>query len=263
MTPRLYSEQFGSGPLVVLVHGWALHGGIWDAVTNVLAERFTVRRVDLPGHGRSPLMGGLNSIEAVADGLAKVAPGGASWIGWSLGGMACIELAARRPELVRRLVLVSATPSFVAREGWQSGQTSETLAAFSRDLASDFRGAVYRFLSLQVRGDAHSREVLRDLRARVTSRGMPTRLALEKGMQLLRQTDLRDRVDGIAAPTLIVKGGRDRLTHPAASDWLAERIRNARGLAIDDAGHAPFLTHPGVFCAAVGRFLSEGSEAAT
>lgn len=254
--PALFIESSGTGPPVVLLHGWALHGGIWDEVASMLSTRFTVRRVDLPGHGRSPLLGGLDSVDELADRLAGVAPNGAAWLGWSLGGCAALALATRRPDLVDRLVLVCATPSFVTRDGWRAGQSPATLEAFSKDLANDYRGAVFRFLALQVRGDARADAIQKDLRARVASRGMPTRAALHDGLALLQHIDLRQRARQVVAPTLIVRGGRDRLTHPDAGAWLAEEIPDTSLLTIEDAGHAPFLTHPAKFSAAVSSFLA-------
>ena len=50
---RLHVERLGSGPDLVLLHGWALHGGAWAPVAKRLAPRFRVHVVDLPGHGLS------------------------------------------------------------------------------------------------------------------------------------------------------------------------------------------------------------------
>ena len=49
----LYAERLGSGPELVLVHGWGLHGGIWAGLAQRLAQRFRVTVVDLPGHAGS------------------------------------------------------------------------------------------------------------------------------------------------------------------------------------------------------------------
>lgn len=50
---RLYSEARGSGPAVVLLHGWGLNVRVWDGLAAALSDRFRVIAVDLPGHGRS------------------------------------------------------------------------------------------------------------------------------------------------------------------------------------------------------------------
>ena len=72
---------------------------------------------------------------------------------------------------------------------------------------------------------------------------------------MLAETDLRDEVRAIAAPALVVTGGRDALTPPAAGAWLADALPRARLCAIEEAAHAPFLSHRPQFDAAVAEFL--------
>ena len=51
---KVYVETLGEGPDLVLLHGWAMHSGIWGSVRSQLAQYFRLHLVDLPGHGVSP-----------------------------------------------------------------------------------------------------------------------------------------------------------------------------------------------------------------
>jgi len=101
-------------PRLVLIHGGAQNAHTWDTVALALGEPLLAP--DLPGHGHSdsPAAGSGLTPAAIADDLAAVideqAPGAELIVGMSLGGLSSIALATRRPDLVRRLVLVDITP---------------------------------------------------------------------------------------------------------------------------------------------------------
>ena len=75
-----------------MVHGWGLHGGIWKPLLPLLEAHFRVTCVDLPGHGRSGWQGE-ETLDAMAGALLSVAPAGAAWLGWSLGGLVAARAA--------------------------------------------------------------------------------------------------------------------------------------------------------------------------
>ncbi|MEO6570011.1 MAG: alpha/beta hydrolase [Ilumatobacteraceae bacterium] len=109
------SLRWGTGaPQVVLIHGGAQNAHTWDTVALALDRPLIAP--DLPGHGHSdsPAAGLGTAPRPNADDLASVieqhAPDAAALVGMSLGGLSAISLAARRPDLVRRLVLVDITP---------------------------------------------------------------------------------------------------------------------------------------------------------
>ena len=101
----------GEGPELVLLHGWAMHSGIWGRLVDNLALDFRVNLVDLPGHGINrhiPLPRELDELAAMI--LSELPP--AIWMGWSLGGLVTLAAAMQQPEKVQKAILVSATPSF-------------------------------------------------------------------------------------------------------------------------------------------------------
>ena len=253
MTP--YVEIRGDGPDLVLLHGWALHGGMWGPWIDELARHARLHLVDLPGHGRSPFPPGSGDLAGLAAAVRPVVPDGAALLGWSLGGMVALELArGPRPRLAA-LVLVATTPRFVVDEDWPHGMPTALLAGFARGLAADHRGTVQNFLALQTRGDERAHDTLRQLRRSLDAHGPPDPAALEAGLGILGSADLRDALPRIAVPTLVIAGDHDRITPPGAGLELATRLPQARLAAIARSGHAPFLSHGPQVLAEVLGFL--------
>ena len=249
---RLWHEQQGSGPDLLLVHGWGMHGGVWGDLPASLARHFRVTTLDLPGHGRSDAVRAAQSLGDLTDAVIELCPASAVWLGWSLGSLVALDAALRYPEKVTRLVLVGATPKFVQAPDWPHAMLAEVFAEFARSLSHDYRATLLRFLSLHVGGSADGRALLKQLRAKVfTPHGDPQPEALAAGLAILGQTDLRARLAEVRAPTLVVHGSHDRLAAPGAAEYLVAHLPQARLLRVEGAGHAPFLSHPAQFVQAV------------
>ena len=257
MTAPVHVEIRGSsGPDVVLLHGWALHGGMWGPWLEPLAERARLHFVDLPGHGRSPWPEGAASLRDLANAVSPHVPAGAAVLGWSLGGMVALELARARPGDLAALVLVATTPCFLARDDWSNGMSPAVLDGFAAGLGGDYRRTISNFLALQTWGDEHATQALRSLRASLDDHGEPDARALAAGLEILRHADLRAHLDRIAVPTLVIAGEHDRITPAAAGRELASRLPTARFVQVPKAGHAPFLSHAEIVRSEVTDFLS-------
>jgi pimeloyl-[acyl-carrier protein] methyl ester esterase len=252
----LYVDIRGEGPDLVLLHGWALHGGMWGPWLDDLAQHSRLHVVDLPGHGRSDWLAATSDLAGLARAVVAAVPRGAAVLGWSLGGMVALELARQHPRHLRALVLVATTPKFSAGPDWQHGMRADVLAGFTTGLALDYRRTVQNFLALQARGDDRARETLRLLRSRLDSHGAPDQRALAAGLGILRDADLRDALPRIALPVLVIAGEHDRLTPPDAGRELASGLPEARFRLIERCGHAPFLSHPAEVLEEVRAFLA-------
>jgi pimeloyl-[acyl-carrier protein] methyl ester esterase len=251
----LFRSSSGAGPDVALLHGWGLHGGLFEDLAHGLEANFRVHVLDLPGHGHSSWGKGDQDLEGVARRVAEHLPERCSLLGWSLGGMVAIRIARLFPERVPRLVLVSTSPRFLKSRDWPHGADEKTLTALATGLKRDWRGSINDFLSLQVRGDEHQLETLRALKSAAFAHGEPGLAALTAGLDILRAADLRPELAHIRARTLVIGGAYDRLTAPGAIEALAAGIAGARAVILPRAAHAPFLSHPEAFLALVTEFL--------
>jgi len=263
MSAPLHVEIRGAGPDVVLLHGWAVHGGMWGPWTEELARRARLHFIDLPGHGRSAWPAGTATLRDLARAVSPYVPNGAAVLGWSLGGMVALELARSRPGDLAALVLVATTPCFLARDDWPAGMNSAVLDGFAAGLAGDYRRTLSNFLALQTWGDEHATQALRSLRANLDAHGEPDPQALAAGLEILRTADLRAELAAIAIPSLVIAGEHDRITPVAAGRELASRLPSARFVEVPKAGHAPFLSHPETVRREVESFLAFVSPAPT
>ncbi|WP_223266827.1 pimeloyl-ACP methyl ester esterase BioH [Luteimonas gilva] len=262
MNAGLHIEVAGSGPALVLVHGWAMHGGVFAPLVARLRDRYTLHLVDLPGHGYSREDATPLELDATVAQIAARTPP-AIWIGWSLGGLFALRAAATSAQ-VRGLVMISATPRFVVDDGadgrpWPHAVSPQVFTQFAADLQSDYRSTLDRFLVLDTIGAEHGREELRTLRQQLFARGEPARRVLQQGLSLLDETDLRESLPQLRVPSLWISGRRDRLVPPAGMRAAAALAPNSEFLEIAGGGHAPFLGHADEVAAAIDTFASASS----
>lgn len=219
MNELLYSEVKGQGHNVVLLHGWGMHGDLWGKFNDLLSNDFKTHALDLPGFGYSKDVKNdfsLDSLSKAVEDYLNNLTTSVSLIGWSLGGLIVQNILKRKNVKVNKVVLVATTPSFTKKEGWDTAMEQSVFDDFSNDLKLDYKKTLRRFLSLQTRGSDLAREDLRELNKQLSSRGEPNIKALEKGLNILSETDLRSN-DKNETPVMLVSGEKDTLVPLAAN----------------------------------------------
>lgn len=239
---------------LVLLHGWAMRPTVWAPLVRELGTDREISALALPGHdGASPAAN--PTVHAWSDALLARMPPRAIVVGWSLGAMLALDLAARHPQRVSSLVLIGATPRFVATAGWPCALPAETVSAFVSGYAAAPEPTLRRFLALQAVGDSARRRVLSVLE---NSRedGTVWRPALADGLTVLADADLRAALGMITQPVQLIHGEGDALMPVDAARAMTGALPNARLDVIEACGHAPFLSSPGA-CAALVRQLAD------
>ena len=250
----MHIEIHGDGPDLVLIHGWAMHGGIFAPLLDALVPHFRVHRVDLPGHGHSRDETHFDVADA-ARRIAAATPR-AVWVGWSLGGLVALRAALDEPDAVAALCMIASSPCFVATPGWPHGVAASVFDEFARELEARYRHAIERFLALETLGSPHAQVELRELRQVVFARGEPNAQALHDGLAALAANDLRAELARLTMPSLWIGGRRDRLVPPGALQWSAQAAPHARLLEFN-SGHAPFLEHADAIADALRDLVAE------
>ena len=252
----LHQQICGSGeatPLVML-HGWAMHSGVWRTFAHHLAQRRRVIAVDLPGHGASPALP--FTWPVLREALHAIMPQEPTiCLGWSLGAMAAIDYATHYPRQVAALILITANPRFVASEDWP-GLSLPNLHAMAEELCRDAPAVLRRFWALQVHGMSDAPRHLQHLHAVLTAYPPPTLDTLRQGLVLLRDADLRPQFASLPMPVLTLFGGRDKLVPKEVMAALCALRPSTDAQLLPRAGHIPFITHESDVLAQIQRFLS-------
>jgi len=238
----LHVDVLGHGPVpMVILHGWAMHGGVMSPLVEALTDRCTMYVVDLPGHGYSRECQLPLEPSACAAAIAAVTPP-ALWLGWSMGGLIALTAAIEQPTHVQGLAMLCATPRFVRSETWPHGGDAALVHQLATDLETDYHATLERFMALEAMGSPDPRAELRHLRQRVFARGEPDVRVLQEGIRILEDGDLRAALPSLAMPNRWIAGRRDRLVPPKAMQWSADQS-HGDFVEIEHAGHAPFFGH--------------------
>jgi pimeloyl-ACP methyl ester carboxylesterase len=217
-------------PAVLLIHGTGMSARSWTRQLQSVPGALRLIALDLPGHGESDAMPRA-SVEdyaaTVADVLRALDCGPAVIVGHSLGGSIAIALAARRPDVVRGLVLIATCVKLPLVDS-----VGERLVAF---LPGPLRRLLFFSMAKKVlfAPDTPADAVaitMQELRA-----CRPESLTAD--VRAARAMDLTDQAAALDVPTLVLAGSRDRLTPPALAERLSTLIRRARLRIVDGAGH--------------------------
>ncbi|MDQ7074663.1 MAG: pimeloyl-ACP methyl ester esterase BioH [Gammaproteobacteria bacterium] len=240
-------------PHLVLLHGWGLNRGVWQSLIPRLESFYRVTALDLAGFG-SESDRPVADLEQMVERLAEQVSESSVWLGWSLGGMVALRLAARFPAKVSKLIMVAASPRFVQAENWPSATKAEVLVGFSSALRENLSVTLQRFLALQVRGSADSKAVLKQLKVALAAGGAASEASLLLGLHILNTADLRSDLQQLKPPLAVFLGERDGLVPQAVAESLLQLRSDLQIELFPNAGHAPFLSHPELFTAKLRAF---------
>lgn len=239
----IYYEVHGSGPPLILTHGYSSTSAMWQGQIEALSKRHRLILWDMRGHGQSDYPDNPDAYgEAltVGDIAALLDDAGADKAivgGLSLGGYMSLAFHRAHPERVRALLIIDTGPGFKkddAREVWNKR---------ARDTGDRF--------------DREGLEVLKSAsaeRASVTHRNAKGLALAARGMLAQRDARVIESLPGIKVPSLVVVGADDT-PFLAASDYMAAKIPGAQKAVIPNAGHAVNIDQPQAFIAAVLPFL--------
>ncbi len=253
---QLKFEIYGDGEPLVMLHGWAMHSGIWRDFARQLAARFQVICIDLPGYGGSVWQGDWQ-LPQVAESILGVLPERrCHWLGWSMGANIALYIADHYPEQVKSLALVAGNPCFVAREDWP-GMPEQVLKDFTENFDIYFLRTLQRFMVLQSQGSdsVQSKQVLKIMKQSYSEYELVNETALKAGLGLLKEGDFRAAVAAFNGPLFCLFGGRDRLIPSQLQSHIQAINCKAQTALIPNAGHLPFLTHEQETCLLLNEFF--------
>ncbi|KAA1379929.1 alpha/beta fold hydrolase [Aeromicrobium fastidiosum] len=246
----LFVQDVGHGRPVVFLHGWALGHELWDRQVHELAThgRRAVA-LDLRGHGASskPLTG--YGVERLAADVIAVIESleleKIVLVGWSIGGLTAFRVAAERPDLLERLVLVGSNGVAASKvPGLPFGAPAASvegpvIAAELADRVASREGHIRRTVLPTV-----SDSTLQWLLA-LTMR-VPVWAGVD-GLKTILNTDQVSAAATLAVPLVQIIGDQDPTLSARAAQWLIDTVPDARQLTVPDSGHFPMVENAEVF----------------
>jgi 3-oxoadipate enol-lactonase len=255
---RLAYEDHGSGPVVVLLHGFPLSRKMWSAQVASLSHSNRVIVLDLRGHGDSPAPEGVYTMDAMADDVVALldslsVAGPIVLGGHSMGGYISFAMTARHAERVRALILMDtragADSPEAARAREENARKVEETGAIGHVI-----DAMLPKLFAEITRKAHPEQVaaIRAIMERTPPRGVAGAL---RGMAV--RPDRSSDLARIHVPTLIVVGAEDVLTPPSEAQRMEEALPSATLVEIPQAGHMAPVENPLAVNAALVAFLEQ------
>jgi non-heme chloroperoxidase len=264
---NLYYKDWGTGPAVVLSHGWPLSADAWEDQMLFLASRgYRTIAHDRRGHGRSDQPWDGNEMDTYADDLAALVNGldltGVTLVGHSTGGGEVARYIGRHgSKRVARAVLVAAVPPLMLKtvdnpDGTPLAVFDDIRAKVLADRSQFFKDLTLDFYGSGLTGS----KVSQGVRDAFWRQGMMAGLkAVYDCVKAFSETDMTEDLKRIDVPTLIIQGDDDRIVPPGAASARQEAlVGGSRRLVYEGAPHGLPTTHKDRLSADLLAFLKEG-----
>jgi 3-oxoadipate enol-lactonase len=258
---QIYYESTGDGrETIVLAHGLLWSGEMYSAQVAEFSKRYRCITFDFRGQGRTPVTADGYGMDALAnDAIALIETlgvGPVHFAGLSMGGFVAMRVAARRPDLVRSLILLETSAEPEPRE--KIGKYK--LLGFAG------RWFGYGLVASRVMPIMFGRTYLSDP-ARSQERGAwrarliaNDRVGIERALAgVIERAGFESELATISAPTLVIVGDEDVATVPAKAERIRDGIAGAKLVVIPRAGHSSTIEEPAAVNAAIAAFLEDVS----
>lgn len=229
--------------MILLMNGWATNNSVWGSIPNIPEKclfydvnqstdlKDIVTFIDSQDYSNEPL----------------------TVIGWSLGSILALELAAAYPGRISQLILVSATACFTARKDYPAGQPVSILRRLVRKVKSD-ANATRKSFYYQMFSPTEVDDCIKFLQ---NEPPLLTSRSLLAGLAYLENHDLRDSLPRICIPVLILQGTEDTICPFSAGQYLASHLPQAELISLANCGHIPFFTQKETFWKYVMRRMTK------
>ncbi|KTD21458.1 alpha/beta fold hydrolase [Legionella israelensis] len=230
----------GRGRTLVFFHGWGFDSRIWHTLLPELTADFEVYCVDLPGFGGTPLMNWLTFKEELLD----ILPQTFVLLGWSLGGLYATRLSIEAPQRISVLINVAATPRFIKDKQWP-GIEKNILDNFYQALCSNPSHTLQEFIKLQNRG----------LSLFDYSLDVPDKNSLKKGLNVLSEWDLREKLMHFTKPVCFMFGRLDAIVPVKTMCTMKKNYPYFHYIVFKKSAHMPFISHQNEFLESLRTFI--------
>jgi len=252
----------GAGSPILLVHGWAAHGGFFEDLSARLAANHRVVTLTLRGHPGSAPGNAPHTIETLADDIAHLVAAldlkGLTALGWSMGAMAlwtaAPKLGARLAGLIVEDMAPRLTNDAAWRHGLSGGYAASDIDATLNEIQADWPAYVARFAPRMFAPSLRdARPDLVEWARAEMSKADP--VAMASYWASMAEQDFRGALSRIDAPMLVIHGAESQVYPDGATAFVAHAAPRGRRAVINGAGHVPHLEAPDQFYKEIEAFV--------
>lgn len=252
---NLHYRITGKGKPIIFVHGWAMNSLVWKYQIDELSRDFQAISVDLRGHGKSeippfpPLSKGggggfdkfVNDLKELIDSLAIEK---FTLVGWSMASFIIARYYFKYPYDINKLIFISGTSKFLSENNYSCGQPVIMAKRLEQNLRRDYENHIREFCGkFFISGERIDDSKLSEIESLMFNEDFPpsSDVVLQTLNSLLKD-DIRDNLNNIKVPTLIIHGSIDKICPVGAGRYMAKEIPDSKLIILEGVGHAPFLT---------------------
>ncbi len=255
----IWYNRVGQGAPLLQIHGSAFGHRNFEKLTPLMARRYEVIEMDLPGYGEStglPASTMAGIADQVFDFIQAANLGRIHVHGTSFGAMIALALAARHPEAVDKLVLSCFLTRYDNAARMMRGTWKRAALGLGMEFVADLTSVAGFARGFYDREDAPAQlQSMREAFAKNTPQ------AFVAGTEAIERTDLSEFIPHVSAPTLMLAGAEDNMTpfQPSPSGVgfgdIKDRMRNARLEVLPDCGHYLVIEQPELCAARIIDFI--------
>ena len=243
---------------IVLIHGWASDGSIWQDTQNYLEQKYPVYMLNLPMS---------KNIYSYRDAVIELIEHKDLYqvmlVGWSMGALIAIQVTHQLPHKVQGLLLVSGTSRFLTdsqltlTEPYSGGIPAALIVRMKKRLIKNREQTITDFYKLMLSPQEEAQGLAGEIIGSALSRGRTWDLIeAQAGLDFLAEADVRAELKRITCPTLLIHGEQDEICPIGGAEFIQRQIPCAQLISYPWVGHIPFLTNFKDFHRALERWLN-------
>lgn len=239
---------------IVLLHGWGVCRDAWQPLLSELLALGSVISIDLPGFGSAEPIDDF-CLDSVIEQLLPQIPDQAILLGWSLGGMLAVAVAARYPQKITAIITLAANVKFVADDTFATAMSAEINQHFNRAFAENPTATLKRFFGLLAQGDYDERALSKKMRNLLDVHGINKNW--HDALSLLSTLDNREAFSQLIVPGLHLLGAADVLVPASTAESLQLLNHQQRVVVVSGTAHALHWSQPQIIVNEIVQFLSQ------
>ena len=262
---RLHVSDLGEGSPVILIHGWPLSNEMYEYQYDALIKNgHRAIGITLRGFGQSDKPYGKYDYDVFASDikviLEELQIDNAVLGGFSFGGATVIRFASKyNNEHISKLALFgAAAPCEVRRDDFPYGLPIEILNNLISLNSTNRPQLIEEFGKLFAASETALPKGISDWLSRIQFQS--SQYAMEQGLRMIRDSDLRSDLEKITIPTAIFHGKQDKLCPFELAEQLHKGIVNSKLIVFENSGHALFLEERTKFNEELIKFINDKSH---